>query len=163
MVKKRNLCAVSSSCFRLPAQAAKRPFQASTTSFSVALMVSAWIPAYWACRRAAVSWNCCTYIYMPNRAKLKLLKDSYFLKEFKGTAHNHINDGMVFKFYLKSAVIYLLSKGADVSLKCSMHAMERLCFAEILSQIFWKLILFLLDLHYQLFAIIKVPGKKYRL
>lgn len=60
-------------------------------------------------------------------------------------------------------VIYLLSKGADISLKCSMHAMERLSLAEILSQIFWKLILFLLDLDYQLLAIIKVPGQQNRL
>lgn len=60
MVKKRNLSAVSSSRFLLPAQASNRPFQASTTSFSVAWIAVAWSPAYWACSLVAVSWNCLT-------------------------------------------------------------------------------------------------------
>lgn len=61
MVKKRNFSAVSTSRALRPSQASSRPFQASNTSRSVAWMLSALPPAYWAWRREAVSWNCWTW------------------------------------------------------------------------------------------------------
>lgn len=61
MLKKRNFSAVSTSCVRRPSEASSRPFQASITSFSEALMASALSPAYWAWSLEAVSWNCWTW------------------------------------------------------------------------------------------------------
>lgn len=61
MVKKRNFSAVSTSRALRPSQASSRPFQASTTSRSVAWMLSALAPAYWAWSREDVSWNCWTW------------------------------------------------------------------------------------------------------
>lgn len=61
MVKKRNFSAVSTRRALRPSQASSRPFQASTTSRSVAWMLSALPPAYWAWSREDVSWNCWTW------------------------------------------------------------------------------------------------------
>lgn len=59
--------------------------------------------------------------------------------------------------YVPGCLPHLFSQGAYVPLKCSMHAMEGLSFAEVFTQIIRKLIFLFLDVSNQLLPIIKVP------
>lgn len=52
---------------------------------------------------------------------------------------------------------YLFAKRGDVSLKGSVHPVEGLGLAEVVSHILRQLFLLVLDLHHELFPVIKEP------
>ena len=53
---------------------------------------------------------------------------------------------------------YLFVQGGDVPLEGSVHAVEGLGLPEVLPDVLGKLLLLLVDLNHQLFAVVKVPS-----